>query len=104
MGTDETLAFRAWVDMYRSAGVALGTRNRTLVFSYGRVMSGPHGGRYVSGIPASAVLAFIDALLRGEEIPVHLMHRHVSGQHESSRLKFDGECLWMQFADRTELA
>ena len=82
----------------------LGDRNWRLVHSYGRVMSGPYAGLYVSGIPMPVVQAFIDALLRDEEIPVHLMHRHVSGNYESSRLRWDGARLWMHFADRTEPA
>ena len=104
MDSDELRALRAWLGMYQSARVVLGNRNWRLAFSYGRVMSGPHAGLYVSGIPMPAVQAFIEALLRGEEIPVHLMHRYVSGNYESSRLRFDGIRLWMHFADRTELA
>lgn len=90
--------------MHRYASELLGTRNWKLVSSFGRVMSGPHSGLYVSGIPTTVAKAFIDALVRGEEISVHLMHRHVSGNYESSRLRFDGDRLWMHFADRTELA
>ena len=104
MDPTERLALRKWLAMYQSAGAALGDRNWRLLCSYGRVMSGPHSGLYVSGIPMPAAQAFIAALLRGEEISVHLMHRHVSGNYESSRLRFDGTRLWMHFADRTELA
>lgn len=104
MDPKERLALRKWLAMYQSAGAALGDRNWRLLCSYGRVMSGPHGGLYVSGIPMPAAQAFIAALLRGEEVPVHLMHRHVSGNYESSRLRFDGTRLWMCFADRAELA
>ena len=100
----ESQALRAWLGMYQTARVVLGDRNWRLMHSYGRVMSGPHSGQYVSGIPMPATQAFVQVLLRGEEIPVHLMHRHVSGNYESSRLWFDGNRLWMQFADRTELA
>lgn len=104
MDPHESRALRAWLGLYPSARLMLGDRNWRLLHSYGRVMSGPHSGLYVSGIPMSAVQAFVDALLRGEEIPVHLMHRHVSGNYESSRLRFDGTRLRMHFADRTELA
>lgn len=104
MEPDESHAFREWLALYHSAGILFGNRNWRLVHSYGRVMSGPYAGLYVSGIPMPAVQAFIDALLRDEEIPVHLMHRHVSGNYESSRLRWDGARLWMHFADRTELA
>ena len=102
--SDESQALRAWLGLYQTAKVVLGDRNWRLMHSYGRVMSGPHSGLYVSGIPMLAVQAFIDALLCGQEIPVHLMHRHVSGNYESSRLSFDGRRLWMRFNDRTELA
>ena len=104
MNSDESLALRAWLGLYQTAKVALGDKNWRLMHSYGRVMSGPHSGLYVSGIPMPAVEAFIDALLSGDEISVHLMHRHVSGNYESSRLSFDGRRLWMRFDDRTELA
>lgn len=104
MEPEESLALRAWLGMYQSARVVLGDRNWRLVHSYGRVMSGPHAGLYVSGIPTAEVQAFIDTLVRGEAIAVHLMHRHVSGNYESSRLQFDGTRLWMHFSDRTELA
>ena len=104
MDPDESQALLAWLGLYQTAQVALGDRNWRLIHSYGRVMDGPHSGRYISGIPMSAVQAFMDALLRGEEFSVHLMHRHVSGNYESSRLRFDGNRLWMHFDDRTELA
>ena len=102
--SQESQALLARLGMYQSASQALGERNWRLVHSYGRVMSGPYSGLYMSGIPMSAVEAFMDALLRGEEIPVHLMHRHVSGNYESSRLLFECKRLWMRFDDRTELA
>ncbi len=104
MDPNESQALRARLAMHKSAEVALGSRNWRLLCSYGRVMSGPHSGQYVSGIAMPATQALIQALLRGEEIPVHLMHRHVSGNYESSRLRFDGSRLWMYFADRTEPA
>ena len=104
MDPDESQALLAWLGLYQTAQVALGDRNWRLIHSYGRVMEGPHSGLYVSGIPMPAVEAFIDALLSGDEISVHLMHRHVSGNYESSRLSFDGRRLWMRFDDRTELA
>ena len=104
MDPTERLALRKWLAMYKSAGAALGDRNWRLLCSYGRVMCGPHGGLYVSGIPMPAAQAFIAALLRGEEIPVHLMHRHRSGNYESSSLRLVDGQLVMRFDDRTELA
>lgn len=104
MEPDELQALQERLELHRSAVVLFGNRNWRLVHSYGRVMSGPFSGLYVSGIPMPAVQAFIDALLRGEKIPVHLMHRHVSGNYESSRLQLHGTRLWMHFPNRTELA
>lgn len=100
----ELRALRERLVQYQFADEVLGARNSRLLFHFGRVMSGPHGGQYVSGIPTAAARALIDALLSGQQIPVHLMHRHRSGDYESSRLRSDGRRLWMLFDDRTELA
>lgn len=64
-------------------------------------MSGPHVGQYLSGVPARVTREALEALVRGEAVDVHLMHRHQSGNYESSRLALvDGE-LVMLFADRS---
>lgn len=83
---------------------ALGKRNWALLRSYGRMMGGPYSGAYVSGIPVEEVKRLIDELVRGREINVHLMHRHRSGNYESSALRFIGGKLIMHFADRDEIA
>lgn len=67
--------------------VALGFRNWFLLANYGRLMSGPNSGQYVSGLPPPATRSVIDALVSGETVDVHLMHRHQSGCYESSRLR-----------------
>jgi hypothetical protein len=94
----EDLAVRAYADE------VLGKRQAHLLRRYGRVMSGPCSGSYVSGIAPSAARAYIEAMARGEEIPVHLMHRHRSGTYESSSLQMVDGRLIMKFDDRTELA
>ena len=109
--------FRAWrsdvasrkalfadVAVRQYADAVLGERNAHLLRAYGRVMSGPNAGQYVSGIAPTAAKLFVDALLRGDEIAVHLMHRHRSGIYESSSLRLvDGKFL-MRFQDREEIA
>ena len=104
MDPDESQALRAWLAMHHCAAAALGHRNWRRICSHGRVMSGPHSGQYVSGIPVPAAQALIQALLRGEAIPVHLMHRRRSGNYETSRLRLVNGQLLMVFSDRTELA
>jgi len=82
----------------------LGKRNARLLHSYGRIMNGPNTGLYVSGISPAIERAYIETLSRGEEIEVHLMHRHRSGNYESSRLRLVDGKLVMRFDDREELA
>lgn len=109
--------FRAWrsdvasrkalladVAVRRYADAVLGERNAHLLRAYGRVMSGPNTGQYVSGIAPTAARAFVDALVRGDEIAVHLMHRHRSGTYESSSLCLVNGVFVMRFDDREELA
>lgn len=104
MDPAESQALRAWLALHQCAAAALGHRNWRRLCSQGRVMAGAHCGQYVSGLPAAQVHALIDALLRGEEIPVHLMHRHRSGHPESSRLRWVDGQLFMVFGDRIEVA
>ena len=100
MDPDESQALCAWLALHQCAAAALGHRNWRRICSHGRVMSGPHSGQYVSGIPVLAAQAFVQALLHGETIPVHLMHGHRSGNYESSCLRLvDGQLL-MVFGDR----
>lgn len=104
MNPDDARAINEYVDLCRYAEGVLGERGWRLLCSYGRVMDGPYSGRYVSAIPMPMAKAYVDALARGEDIEVHLMHRHVSGLHEASRTRFERARLWMLFGDRTELA
>ena len=104
MDSDKSQALRAWLALHQGAAAALGHRNWRRLCSHGRVMSGPYSGQYVSGIPVPVAEAFVQALLHGEAIPVHLMHGHRPGTHESSCLRLVDGRLVMFFGDRIELA
>ena len=104
MKADERRALEEHLVLYRYADKVLGPKAHRLLVRYGRVMSGPYGGLYVSGIPTAVAKELIERLVNGDEIGVHLMHRHVSGNYESSRTRYDGSRLWMLFTDRSELA
>lgn len=99
---DEVLLAR--IELQRYAEGLLGKRGWFLLRNYGRLMSGPDSGRYVSGLPAHDAREIVDALVRGETVEVHLMHRHVSGNYESSQLRLRNGRLEMLFADRIERA
>jgi hypothetical protein len=88
----------------QDAEALLGPAGWALLRTYGRLMSGRFSGRYISGLPDAEVRALLNALERGEKIPVHLMHRHRSGCYESSRLSLTEGHLVMHFPDRTECA
>jgi hypothetical protein len=97
-------ATQASVDLHRHAEAVLGAKCWRLVCSYGRFMSGLHSGQYVSGVPPDAAKAVVDALVRGEQVEVHLMHKHRSGNYESSALRLCNGRLVMVFDDREERA
>ncbi|HSI49170.1 MAG TPA: hypothetical protein VLA61_12935 [Ideonella sp.] len=98
-------ALRQSLHVYRETERLLGARARALLSGYGRLMSGPFHGRYVSGIPFAHQLELVHQLTRGETIPVHLMHRHVSGNYESSLLRWSqADGLVMVFHDCEEKA
>ena len=104
MNCDETQALAEHLEMRRYAEQVLGSRAWHLLRGYGRVMTGPYSGLYVSGLPTEVTRELVEWLVNGEELYVHLMHRHVSGNYESSRTRYDGARLWMLFTDRSELA
>lgn len=91
-------------DLERYAVSVLGARGWGLVQSYGRLMRGPRSGRYVSSLENSEVTELVEALERGEELAIHLMHRHHSGNYESSSLRLESGHLVMRFPDREERA
>ena len=100
----ERRALRADLRVRAHAKTVLGVQQAQLLWAYGRIMSGPHNGRYVSGLPPAAARALVDALTHGREVDVHLMHRHRSGVYESSTLRWAAGKFVMRFADREEVA
>jgi hypothetical protein len=66
----------------------LGRYQWSLLCSFGKCMAGPpYGGQYVSGMPPSEVHKLLHSLEAGETVRIHLMHRHQSGDYESSSLR-----------------
>jgi hypothetical protein len=88
----------------RYARSALSERGWRLLERYGRLMDGPNSGRYVSGLKVSEAVALVEALVRGDELKIHLMHRHQSGNYEHSALRLVNGRLVMRFPDREEQA
>jgi hypothetical protein len=95
---------REQVRLTQEGEALLGSVGWALLRTYGRVMSGTHSGRYVSALPCAEVRVLLQALQHGVGIPVHLMHRHRSGCHESSWLSLVEGRLLMHFPERTEPA
>jgi hypothetical protein len=93
---------REWHRLSQEAEALMGARGWSLLRRYGRLMTGPYSGQYVSGLPTEEVRALFQALKRGERVPVHLMHRHRSGHYESSCLSLVDGRLLMHFSDRAE--
>jgi len=97
---DFAASLMAMVELEREAESALGARSWRLVRSYGRLVSGPHSGNYVSGLPFDVQRDIVRRLAAGETLLIHLMHTHVSGNHESSALRWSQGRLTMVFEDR----
>jgi hypothetical protein len=97
--------FQRHMEVRREAEGLIGKRAWALLSSYGRLMGGRHSGLYVSGVPFAVQLDLVHRLSRGETVSVHLMHRHVSGNYESSMLRWSqSDGLVMAFEDRDEKA
>jgi hypothetical protein len=96
-------ALEAWLDFQIEAERVLGRRQWFLVNTFGKLTSGPDAGMYVSGIDCAIALGIVRALQAGRQVDVHLMHRHRSGDHELSGLRFDGGRLLMVFSNRIEV-
>jgi hypothetical protein len=96
--------FQRLLEVRLEAEGLLGARAWALLSNYGKLMEGPKSGFYVSGLAFDDQLEFVHRLVRGETVPVHLMHRHRSGNYEASCLKWTGRRLVMVFDDREELA
>lgn len=67
----------------------LGVRGWMLLTCEGKLIGGLYSGSYVSSRPSAEQVAYAHALLKGETLSIHLMHRHL-GANEMSRL-CDGE-------------
>jgi hypothetical protein len=93
-------SFAVMLELKCEAEHVLGERAWSLLCTYGRLMSGPHSGSYVSGVPFAVQREIVRRLAAGETLPVHLMHRHRSGHYESSSLRWTQGELIMVFADR----
>lgn len=94
-----------WHRLAQDGERLLGSRGWRLLRGYGRLMSGPYSGSYVSALPCEDVRSLLIALLRGERIPVHLMHRHRSGTYQSSSvLSLTEGRLMMHYPDHSEPA
>jgi hypothetical protein len=100
----ERIALLRSLALHRHARRFLGERNWFLLRSYGKVMSGPYAGLYVSGVPTKVVRNLLHELQQGKTVPVHLMHKHVSGNYEASELKLVDGRFVMAFFDREESA
>jgi hypothetical protein len=96
--------FRLRLEIHRKAEHLLGSRPWFLLSCYGKLMDGPHAGSYVSALSAQEQLELLHRLVRGETVPVHLMHRHKSGHYEMSSLRWSQGELWMVFRDRKVIA
>lgn len=94
------------LDLYwleQNAQPKLGAQAWALLSQCGRVMSGPHAGRFVSALPPREARALLDALFRGEPVAVHLLPRH-RRDDEHSHLALRAGRLWVLYLDRSELA
>lgn len=98
LGADNSL--EASIEIRREAELVLGERGWFLLSVYGRLMSGPHSGRYVSGVPYSLQHEIVRRLAAGETLPIHLMHNHRSGHYEASALRWSRGQLVMVYGDR----
>lgn len=96
-------ALAARLELHDEAERLLGGPQWHLLCNYGKLMSGPDSGSYVSGIAYDKARAIVHALVAGEQVDVHLMHRHKSGNYEVSALRFSDGRLLMVFSNRTEI-
>lgn len=104
MTSERDLSFQKLAVLHVAAELLLGARAWGLLMSYGKLMDGPHAGSYVSGIPLDEQLELVQRLVKGDTLPVHLMHRHRSGCYEVSWLRWSNGSLVMVFKDREVIA
>lgn len=97
--------FRALIEVRQHAERLIGTEAWALVSCFGKLMDGPMAGAYVCGMAFNEQLALLQRLADGQTVPVHLMHKHRSGNYEASELRLsNGGELLMVFPDREERA
>ena len=95
---------RDYSELVRRAEQILGARGWAVLYAYGRLMSGPRSGIYLSALPLEEIGLTIDRLADGCELDIHLMHRYRSDHQEASRLLLIGGKLFMRYRDRDEPA
>lgn len=100
----ERATLKQRLELRRKGEKALGRREWSLFSCYGKLMDGPYAGAYVSGIPLVEQLALIQRLANGQTVPVHLMHKHRSGNYEASDLRLSPNGLVMMFGNGEEPA
>ena len=88
MKKDSADGILQYIEIQKQAEGLLGERAFALLRSFGKLMGGPQSGLYVSGLPATGQLMLVQRLLAGDTVEVHLMHRHRSGNYESSSLRW----------------
>lgn len=103
---DEDFRTAVWrhIELRTQAQALLGQRALSLLESYGKFMEGPRSGFYVSAASGEELLAIAKRLHDGQTLPIHLMHRHRSGDYEPSSLRWTDGRFVMVFADREQLA
>ena len=94
------LALLRHMQLRTEAELLIGERSWFLLSCYGKLMSGPHAGSYVSALATSEQRALVKQLVDGDVVEVHLMHRHRSGHYEASSLRWAEGELVMVFKDR----
>ena len=89
-----------YIEVRREGQRAIGERAWLLLTCYGKLMEGPNLGRYVSALEGEEQLRLLRRLQSGDTVPVHLMHRHRSGDYRASSLRWTPSGLVMVFSDR----
>jgi hypothetical protein len=89
-----------YIEVRREAESVIGERAWLLLTCYGKLMAGPRSGSYVGALAGEEQLKLVRRLQSGETVPVHLMHRHRSGDYRASSLRWTPSGLVMVYSDR----